>query len=342
MRTRLQEQPRDVGRAVDYAKKNIEAARRTSDPRFLGHAQAALGPWWTEPEPPSEVLLLRATIRQSLHDFDPALADLGVLAARTPDDPQVWLTRSVVLAVVGRYADGRQSCEPLRRLAAGWVTATCFASIDSLTGRAKDAYTRLGAALLRDPPSDPAGKAWAQSTLGEIAQRAGDDDGAERSYRLALEADPSDVYARAALSDLLLDRKRPAEVLPLLAGKEADDGLLLRLAIAETAAKAAGATEHVATLRARHAASRARGDVVHRREQARFELTFGDRAAALALARANWDVQKEPWDARVLLEAAAAARQPEAARPAAEFLAASHAEEPRLVALAARLTERAP
>ena len=337
LRARLDAAPRDPALATAYARKNIEMSRRESDPRFLGHAQAALAPWWDEREPPSDVLLLRATIRQSLHEFEPALADLDILAVSTPGDPQVWLTRAVVLAVRGKYAEARESCVPLARLTSAWVTATCFASIDSQTGKAKDAYAKLTATLRRDPPSDPAGTAWALSSLGEVAQRAGDDDGAERDFRSALEADPADVYARAALCDLLLDRGRPADALPLLAGKEKDDGLLLRLALAETAAKAKGAGAHVDTLRARHDASRSRGDVVHRREHARFELAFGEPRAALALARANWDVQKEPADARVLLESALAAGEPDAAQAATEFLAAAGAEEPRLVAARARV-----
>jgi tetratricopeptide (TPR) repeat protein len=337
LRARLDEDPTDRARATEYAKKNIEASRRASDPRFLGHAQAALAPWWSQAVPPDDVLLLRATIRQSLHEFDLALADLTVLVAHTPDDPQVWLTRAVVLAVGGRYAEARQSCMPLGRLASGWATATCFASVDSQSGKAKEAYRKLAATLGREPPTDAAGKAWALSSLGEVAMRAGDDAAAESEFRSALEADPSDVYARAALADLLLDRGRAAEVIPLLAGKESDDGLLLRLALAETKVGAAAAKDHVATLRARHQASRDRGDVVHRREQARFELAFGKPQDALALARANWDVQKEPWDARVLLEAALAAGQPVAARVVTAFLGENHTEEPRLVALAARV-----
>jgi len=337
-RARLDEDPRDVARAADYARKNIEAARRQSDPRFLGHAQAALAPWWNDAAAPTEILLLRATIKQSLHDFDAALADLDALTVRAPDDPQAWLTRSVVLAVRGRYDDARRSCAPLARLAEGWVFATCMASVDSQNGAARDAYRRLGAALgPRGGPTDPAGRAWALSTLGEVAVRAGDDVGAELAYIRALSADPSDVYARAALADLLLDLGRPGEVVTLLAGKENDDGLLLRLAIAESIVRAKTAEEHALALRARHDASRARGDVVHRREQARFELAFGSARAAKELARANWDVQKEAWDARVLLEAALAAGDPDSARPATEFLAAAKTEEPRLTALASRI-----
>src|SRR5205807_29705 len=55
-------------------------------------------------------------------------------------------------------------------------------------------------------------------------------------------------------------------------------------------------------------AARARGDSLHRREEARFKLKIeNDPRAALALARENWNVQREPADLRVLLEAAHAA-----------------------------------
>ena len=51
---------------------------------------------------PTEVLVLRATIRQSLHDFDTAIADLGTALAREPRHPQALLTRATVLTVQGR------------------------------------------------------------------------------------------------------------------------------------------------------------------------------------------------------------------------------------------------
>jgi hypothetical protein len=96
-------------------------------------------------------------------------------------------------------------------------------------------------------------------------------------------------------------------------------------------------------LGARFEASHLRGDTVHRREEARFELELkGDARAALALARANWDVQREPWDVRVLLASAVAAGEPGTAAPALAFLDEHHLEDPRIRALAARLRGGAP
>ena len=63
-------------------------------------------------------------------------------------------------------------------------------------------------------------------------------------------------------------------------------------------------------------AARQRGDSLHRREEARFRLArVGDAQGALALARANWDVQREPADRRILVDAARAVG--DAATPAA-------------------------
>src|SRR5262249_47035262 len=109
----------------------------------------------------------------------------------------------------------------------------------------------------------------------------------------------------------------------------AQDALLLRLATAE---KAAGrpAAEHMAMLAERFAALRDRGDVVHRREEARFELLRGNATRALQLARENWDVQREPADVRVLLEAARAAGDPRAAEPVVRFLEESGLEPPKI------------
>jgi Tfp pilus assembly protein PilF len=285
--------------------------------------------------------LLRATILQSTHDFDGALRDLDLVVAQTPNDAQAWLTRSVVEAVRGDYDAARASCRPLARLTSSLVTAVCNESIQSLNGDAKGALGRLTTAL--DAASlrrqvDDATTEWAVSTLGEVAERAGDAPGAEQRFAQALTIDPSDTYALAAWSDLLLDEGRAPEVAKRLVGREANDALLLRLALAEAAAGLPDAERHRLLLRDRFEASRARGDVVHRREEARYVLGLEhDARRALDLAVANWGVQREPWDARIVLEAAAAAHDRAAAGPVLAGLERTHLEEPAIRKLAASL-----
>jgi Tfp pilus assembly protein PilF len=336
LRRALSADPTNVMLATRVARLDIQEARSGSDPRFLGYAQAALAPWWDLPSPPPPVLLLRATIRQSTHDFERALVDLDALVEITPNDPQAWLTRSVVLGVRGRYDEARQSCEPLTGRTSPLVVAVCYAGIDGVTGNAAAGYARLSAAAEQSRSMDE--RAWAESTLGELATRLGDAPKAEASFKAALAADPNDAYVLGAYADLLLDAGRPKEAAALVQSRTVNDALLLRLALAETAMHAKSAEEHVGELRARFDASHLRGDTVHRREEARFELGLDrDADKALALAKANWDVQKEPWDVRVLLESALAAKEPSAAKPALEFLDAHHLEDPVVRRAAARL-----
>jgi hypothetical protein len=100
---------------------------------------------------------------------------------------------------------------------------------------------------------------------------------------------------------------------------------------------------HVQALRDRFAAARLRGDAVHRREEARFALhLLAEPSIAVQLARENWKVQREPPDARILLEAALASGDGAAARPALEFLAATGLEDVRLAALAAEAQQATP
>nr|MBA2675122.1 hypothetical protein [Ramlibacter sp.] len=91
-------------------------------------------------------------------------------------------------------------------------------------------------------------------------------------------------------------------------------------------------------LRDRFAAAAQRGDRLHEQEAARFALDVeGDTAKALALAKRNYEVQKEPRDAEVLLRTALAAKQPKSAQPALDWLQASRYEDPRLAQLAQQL-----
>jgi hypothetical protein len=174
--------------------------------------------------------------------------------------------------------------------------------------------------------------------LAEIEDRRGDAPAAEAAYRQALALGITDGYLLAAYADFLLDHGRPAEVLPLLKDKERSDLLLLRLAIASQALNAPQKAGWSKELAARFDAARLRGDTVHQKEESRFALSLlGQGERALTLAVENYKVQREPADARILLEAALAAKQPAAAGPALKWMADSGIESVVLRNLAARL-----
>ncbi len=339
MRIALKVDPSSLDNAARVARRSIQAARETGDPRFLGQAQAALSPWWSVVDPPAEALLLRATVKQSQHDFTGALADLDHLLALRASDGQALLTRATILTVQGRYTEARRDCSKLLRAASGLVTAGCFAGAASLNGDAAGAYRILAQALGRaGRDGDSADtRAWALTLAAEIAGRRGEVATAEAHFREARALDARDAYLMAAYADFLLDQGRANEVLPILAGNTKNDSLLLRLVIAEKALPASRSEfiAHRQDLADRFAAAKQRGDTLHLREEARFRLEIeGDATAALALAKANWAVQREPADLRILAAAARASGDADARKTVSEWLASTRIEDVAVVALA--------
>ena len=83
-RTQIAAQPANLQFAVQTAQRYLDLARSDGDPRYLGYAEAALKHWWEMPQPPVQVRLLRATIRQSNHEFDTALTDLSMALKSDP------------------------------------------------------------------------------------------------------------------------------------------------------------------------------------------------------------------------------------------------------------------
>ena len=341
LRARLAVAPTNPVVACQFARQCIELSRSEANPRYLGRAQGALAPWWDAPMPPVEVLLLRATIKQSQHDFTNALTDLAAVLKRDPANAQAWLTKATVLTVIGDYAGARLACRPLGQLTTGLVALTATVSVTALDGQAATSADLLNRALQGDPQAGAADRLWALTVLGEIATRRGQPAAAEHYFKSALALGLHDPYLLGAYADLLLDQGRAAEVVALLGNESTADALLLRLTLAEAALvpQPASYPAHVASLQARFEAGHLRGDFVHQREEARFTLELlHEPAAALRLAQANWQVQREPADVQVLLAAAGAAGDAAAAQPALAFMHQHHLEDVQLERLASQIT----
>lgn len=338
LRSQLAARPNDLALATTLAQRYIALARSETDPRYLGYAQAVLGPWWWLASPPPQVRLLRATLLQSTHQFNPALDDLKAVLAADPNNPQAWLTRATVQTVQGDYAGATNSCARLSNLSTELVTITCIANIGTVTGRALKSEQLLDLTLERSANAPAEMQVWAMTLLAEMAQRRDDHVVAEARYKRALEMSPRDSYLLGAYADFLLERQRPREVLAMLDNQTRIDALLLRraLALQQLGDQRQALAANVKELAARFDAAMQRGDTVHQREQARFELKLRhDPATALTLARKNWDVQKEPADIRIYLEAALQAR--DAARPVLDWVALNHTEDAAATRLIARL-----
>ena len=340
LRRELATAPDNPRLAVALARRYFALAAAQSDPRYVGYAQAALKPWWNEPQPPAGVLVMRATLRQYVHDFAGALADLDRALALNPADIEALSLRADINLVQGEYAASRRDCERMAPYVTTLTDVGCTTFVDGLNGRAREAHDRLAAALAQAKRVDADQRLWILTRLAEMAWRLNDPQRAEAHFRNALALGIDDGFLLAAYADFLLDYGRPQEVVRLLKDWARADPLLLRLVLAEQALGARGFKEHRDALAARYAAARLRGDTTHEQEESRFALhVLKQPEEALQLALSNWRLQREPRDARAVLEAALALRRPQAAQPVLDWMARNGVEDWALRGLAVRLAQ---
>jgi tetratricopeptide (TPR) repeat protein len=323
--------PQSLSAAKQLADAYIDYSRQIGDAHFAGYAEAIMAPWLLLPRPPAAALVIQAIILQYRHSFDEARALLKRALKADPADAQAWLTLGTLDMVGGDYETAANDCGQVSHRAGVEIGLACFASLRSYTGQARESLAALRQLEVGSQAAPASYQAWVQGLLAESAERLGGWGLAESHYRQALYLLPQDNFLLVAYADFLLDRGRPREVLPLLADHTQSDTAFLRLALAQSALHSDQTQRYTWIMAARFEALRLRGSDYFGREESRFALQLQhDPKTALDMALRNWQLQRAPWDARVLLEAALAAKQPEAAAPVLEFLARTKLEDPIL------------
>ncbi|MEO7916573.1 MAG: hypothetical protein ABIR16_02925 [Dokdonella sp.] len=324
--------------AIVAARASLLLGQRYSDPRQYGYADAMLAPWIGKFPDDLRLIVLAARIQQFRHDFDGARERLQALLNRDGNQAEATLLLATIEQVQGHYPEARSACAHLAGQGDLLVAITCGAGVASLTGSAQSSADLLQRQLEAAPNAADATRLWGWTVLGEIGVRLGADDSAASAFAAALKIDPEDVYARSAYADLELSRDRPQVALDLIGDRINADALLLRAAIAARRAGAANAEELHAAFGERVDEMRRRGDLTHRRELARAALELDDDpTAALQLALDNWQVQREPADALLVLQAAVATSRNDAAAEVIAFLQSNRLEDVRMVALIEQL-----
>ncbi|KAF0164155.1 MAG: hypothetical protein FD157_2520 [Rhodocyclaceae bacterium] len=327
MRSAMTASATDPVPAARLAQRYFDLAMARGDPRYVGYAEAVVARFG-EPLPAS-LRSIRGLLRQYRHDFAGALDDFAGALTLDPDLAAAHAWRAAIYLVQADYAAAQKECVTLQSLGRSTLFGGCIGLVQAYGGQLEAGYRSLQQAL--ETSRDADNRLWLLTRLGEVAAWRGQSAQAERHYREALSLGRDDGYLLAAWADFLLDMSRPADVLTALAGWEVSDSLLLRLAEAETALKLPGAARLAQLLEDRFAAAKLRGDTTHRAEEARYRLRLrGEPKEALRLAAENYAVQREPRDARILLEAAIDAQDAAAAQPARNWLNASGFEDARL------------
>lgn len=327
----LDADPENDSAAVAFARYAAKRARRVGDTALLRRAERALEPWASDAQAPTNVLIVRANIRQIDHRFEEALSDLGVVLMREPTNPQALLSRAFIRATIGEATLGLNDCAALRPNVSLTIRETCAARLGGLSGSLAAAYGRMQAVINIASTTKVEERAFALAVAADLAERIKDTEMATTYYSELLAIDPDSAYARAAYADYLLVRNENDAARTLIGDAPQTEALLLLSALAGKDSMTVGAIESATKLNARMIADRRAGDFSHAREYARFALDYqNDPKAALFFAQANWRSQKEPVDARILARSAIASDASDIVEHLKHWVGESGLEDPEL------------
>jgi Tfp pilus assembly protein PilF len=335
LRGRLNGDPGNFSVADPLARAYIEYGRKVGDARYMGYAEAVLAPWLGKSAPPVTALVHQATILQYRHEFGAARTVLQRALKTSPRNTQAWLLLAALDMLQGDYRSAGDDCSQVAKTGGITMGLACTGNLRSYIGQAEQSLTLLAEVDAETEKMPATFRAWIQGLQAESAERLGQWNKAEAHYRRALALTPDDNFLLVGYADFLLDRGRPREVLALLKDFAESDTTFFRLALAHGALRSPEADRYTWIMAARFAAYTVRGSEFYGREQARFVLHLQrDPKAALDLATRNWETQRAPQDARILLEAAQAAGQPKAALAVLAFLRQTGLQDPIIEPLA--------
>lgn len=348
-RRELAEDPVNLRDSIELARSYLGSARSEGDPRFVGFAQAVLGPWWDSVSPPAPVLLLRARVRRWSWEFDRSLADLEAALSAEPTLREAAVDRFEVLLSRGDVRAAHSSWETLAGSAPDPLSRAILglrirrfgneagAAYEDLVRELKSAHSSNGAAAqARAQLHD------ASFLLADVACQLGKREQAEAHFKAAAATGWHDVFRVAAHADFLLDQNEPGAVVALLGAESMPDLLAVRWceAVGRLETRDAELESARSTwtnrLSQRLLARRARGDASVTGDELRFHLAVTrDAARALIAAREVWSVRREIDDARRVLEAAVRTGDKDCARPVVDWIQRHDLRDRRLAVLSA-------
>ncbi len=329
--TTAKQTPPDAIAVALAARKDIAQARQTGDTRYWGRAQSLLSPWWDRADAPADIAVLQATVQQGRHEFAAARKVLVTALARTPSHAQGWLNLAALERLSGNYPQALAACMKVGQAGQTLYAQACQLETESLQGDHQAATQ--GLQKLEGQARDIGQRAWLSSLLAEAFERWGRDAQAAQAYQRSLTFEP-DLYTAIAYSDLALRTGRYKEALAALAASPDTDAVLLRRAAAWRQLDDTRWRATLATLNERTVELKRRGDdpALHGRELALIALWLDDNpTAALAAARQNLALQREPIDWWVALQSAKQAKDEVATLELKAALRQSGLQDARLV-----------
>jgi tetratricopeptide (TPR) repeat protein len=335
-------QPQDLNASLAYARAVFTLGLSEGDLRWFGSAKAALAPWWTRADLPAEGHFLRGLVQQGFHAFDAGLLDINRAIALEPRRAEFWSWRFALHLLLADMAAARQDIEEMARLLGPEEAGVYRAVLLYRTGQPQPAVDVLKQAIRSASFQDASSQDWLGFHLGEAHRVAGQSEQAIAVWGQRLKASPQSHLIRLSLAELLNQLGLHAQA-KSTAFHKADtssltDALLVQALLASRGLKDPDEARLASQMDARLQSQALRQEALIERPKLIYQIAYGrDLAAGLALSIDNWQLQKEPPDALLFVQAALALGQARAAEPVLVWVQKTGYNDPQLKPLLQRL-----
>lgn len=344
-------QPRDLSTALAYARAVFTLGLNEGDLRWYGSAKAALAPWWTAQDLPAEAFFLRGLVKQGFHDFNAGLQDIDRAIALTPERAELWSWRFALHLLLADMRAAQQDTEEMARRFGPEEGQIYRAVLGYRTGQAPAAVQVLSRAIRLAPYQDASSQDWLGFHLGEAHRVAGQPARAAAVWTERLQVSPQSHLIRLSLADLHNQQGQYRQAKDTATGRLTSknraqasqftaltDALLMQALLASRGLKEADEALLAGQLAARLQTQSLRQEALIERPKLIYQIAYGqDLKAGLALSIENWQLQKEPPDAVLFVQAALAVGQARAAEPVLSWAQQTAYTDPQLAPLLAQL-----
>lgn len=331
-------QPQDLNTALAYARAVFTLGLTQGDLRWYGSAKAALSPWWQASDLPAEGFFLRGLVKQGFHEFEAGLQDINRAIAIEPQHAEFWSWRFALHLLLADMQAARQDHEKMAQLFGPEEAKVYRAVLLYRTGQAQAAVAQLQSAITAAQFKDASSQAWLGFHLGEALRVAGQPAKALAVWDQQLKAQPQSHLLRLSLADLLNQQGQHAKAKKVANAAASTDALLMQALLASRALKDPDEARLASQMAARLQSQALRQEALIERPKLIYQIAYGqDLGAGLALSVENWQLQKEPPDAVLFVQAALAMKQARAAEPVLAWAEKTGYTDPQLAPLLAQL-----
>jgi len=343
------DQPHHLPSALAYARGVFTLGLTEGDLRWYGSAKAALKPWWTVADLPAEAYFLRGLVKQGFHDFQEGLQDINRAIALAPARAEFWSWRFALHLLLADIQAAQKDIDEMGRLLGPEEAQVYRAVLLYRTGQPLPAANLLSQAVRSANYQDTASQDWLGFHLGEAYRVAGQPARALVVWGQRLQASPKSHLIRLSLADLLNQQGQYRQAKTVAMGNSRGlaqnssatltDALLMQAILAARGLKDPDEGRLASLLEARLQSQALRQEALIERPKLLHHIAYGrDLKAGLALSIDNWQLQKEPPDAILFVQAALALGQARAAEPVVIWAEKTGYTDPQLTPMLAQLT----